>query len=106
MELTLHNSDYYAGNCNFWKSGNWVDFCIHGGFSSFFMRIPVSLEMLLTNRKNLVVDEVSLFEKELAFWKLIVRIRKILCAKVVRQIVALGNFPALWLVFVVFPASD
>uniref|UniRef100_A0A2N9FM46 Uncharacterized protein n=1 Tax=Fagus sylvatica TaxID=28930 RepID=A0A2N9FM46_FAGSY len=34
------------------------------------VRIPVSSEMLLMNRKNLVVDEVALFEKALAFWKL------------------------------------
>ena len=59
--------------------------------------------MLLTNRKNLVIDKVSLFEKALAFWKLMVRIGKILCAKVVCWIAVVGNFPALWLVLSFFP---
>ena len=74
-------------------------------FPSFMVRIPVSSEMLLMNRKNLVVDEVALFEKALAFWKLMVRIGKILCTKVVRWITIVGNFLALWLVFAVFPTS-
>ena len=60
--------------------------------------------MLLTNRKNLVVKEVALFEKVLAFQKLMVRIGKILCTRVVCQIAVVGNFPALWLIFVIFPA--
>ena len=72
-------------------------------FPSFPAQIPISSDMLLTNQKNLVVDEVSLFEKELAFWKLMVRIGKILCAKVVRRIAVVGDFPALWFVFVIFP---
>ena len=33
-----------------------------------------------------------------------VRIGKTLCAKVVHRIAVIGNFPALWLIFVVFPA--
>jgi hypothetical protein len=74
-------------------------------FLSFPVGIPVSLEMLLANRKNLVVDEVSFFEKALDFRKLMVRIGRILCANVVRQIAVVGKFLALWLVFVVVPAS-
>ena len=61
--------------------------------------------MLLTNRENHVVDEVALFEKVLDFQKLMVRIGKILFAKVVHWIAVVGRFPALWLVFIVFPAS-
>ena len=34
-----------------------------------------------------------------------VRIGKTLCANVVRRIAVVGNFPALWLIFVVFPVS-
>ena len=75
-------------------------------FPSFPARIPVISDMLLTNWKNLFVDEVSLFEKELAFWKLMVRIGKILCAKVVCRIAVVGNFLALCLVFVVFPTFN
>jgi hypothetical protein len=63
------------------------------------------------NRKNLVVDEIALFEKAVAlfekvqaFQKLMVRIGKTLCAKVVRRIAVVGNFPALCLIFVVFLA--
>ena len=73
-------------------------------FSCFPAWIPVSSNKLLTNRKNLVVDEVSFFKKALAFWKLMVRIGKTLCAKVVLRIAVVGNFPALWLIFVIFPA--
>ena len=73
-------------------------------FPSFLAWVTVSSDMLLTNQKKLVVEEVSIFEKALAFWKLMVRIGKILCAKVVRRIAVVGNFPALWLVFVIFPA--
>ena len=73
-------------------------------FSNFPVRIPVSSEMLLTNRKNLVVDEVALLENAFAFLKLMVRIGTTLCAKVVRRIAVVGNFPALWLIFVIFPA--
>jgi hypothetical protein len=73
-------------------------------FPNFPVRIPVSSEMLLTNRKNLVVDEVALLENAFAFLKLMVRIGKTLCAKVVRRIAVVGNFPALWLIFVIFPA--
>jgi hypothetical protein len=64
-------------------------------FSNFPERIPVSTEMLLTNRENHVVEEVAIFKKVLAFWKLTIRIRKILYAKVVRQIAVVGNFPEL-----------
>ena len=51
-------------------------------FPNFPVQIPVSSEILLINQKNLVVDEVTLFKKVLAFWKLMLRIGKILCAKV------------------------
>jgi hypothetical protein len=57
------------------------------------------------NRKNFVIDEVAFFEKVLTFRKLMVSIRNILCAKVVCRMAIVGNFPTLWLVFVVFPAS-
>ena len=56
------------------------------------------------NRKNLIVDDVALFKKGQAFCKLVVRIEKTLCAKAVCWIAFVGNFPALWLIFVVFPA--
>jgi hypothetical protein len=72
-------------------------------FPSFPMRILVSSNMLFTNRKNLVVDEVAPFKKALAFWKLMVRIGKTLLAKMVCRIAVVGNFLALF-VFVVFPA--
>jgi hypothetical protein len=75
-------------------------------FPSFPAWIPVISDMLLTNWKNLFVDEVSLFEKALAFWKLMVRIGKILCVKVVCRIAVVGNFLALCLVFVVFPTLN
>ena len=71
-------------------------------FPSFSARIPISSDNLLTNRKNLVVDEVALFEKAQTFQKLMVRIGKMLCKKVVHWIVVIGNFLALWLIFVVF----
>jgi hypothetical protein len=74
-------------------------------FPSFSTRIPVSSNKLLTNQKNLVVDEDSLFKKVQAFQKLMVRIEKTSCAKVVRQRAVVGNFPALWLIFVIFPTS-
>uniref|UniRef100_A0A2N9FFB8 Uncharacterized protein n=1 Tax=Fagus sylvatica TaxID=28930 RepID=A0A2N9FFB8_FAGSY len=51
-------------------------------FPNFSVRISVSLEMLSVNRENLVVEKVALFEKVLAFRKLMVRIGKILQAKV------------------------
>ena len=51
-----------------------------------------------------MVDEISLFEKAKAFWKLMVRIRKTLCVKVVCWIAVVGNFLTLWLIFDVFPA--
>ena len=73
-------------------------------FPSFPAQIPINSDMLLTNRKNLVVDEVSFFKKALAFWKLMVRIGKTLCAKVVLRIAVVGNFPALCIIFVIFPA--
>ena len=72
-------------------------------FPSFLAWVTVSSDMLLTNQKKLVVEEVAIFEKALAFWKLMVRIGKILCAKVVRRIAVVGDFPALWFVFVIFP---
>jgi hypothetical protein len=72
-------------------------------FPNFPAQIPVSSDNLLTNRKNLVVEEVALFEKAQTFQKLMVRIGKTMCAKVVRRIAVVGNFPALWLIFVVFP---
>ena len=75
-------------------------------FPSFLARISVSSDNLLTNQKNLVVDEVALFEKTQTFQNLMVRIGKTLCAKEVRRIVVVGNFLALWLIFVVFPSSD
>ena len=70
------------------------------------MWIPVSLEMRLTNWENQIIEEVPLFDKLLAFRKLMVRIGKILHAKVVRRIVVVGDFLVVWLVFVVFPASS
>jgi hypothetical protein len=73
-------------------------------FPNFPARIPVNSDKLLTNQKNLVVDEVALFEKAQAFRKLMVRIGKTLCAKVVHRIAVVGNFPTLWLIFFVFPA--
>jgi hypothetical protein len=72
-------------------------------FPSFSAWILVSSDKLLTNRKNLVVNKVAIFEKAQAFWKLMVRIGKTLCAKVVRWIVVVGNFLTLWLIFVAFP---
>jgi hypothetical protein len=74
-------------------------------FPSFSAQIPVSSNKLLTNRKNLVVDEDSLFKKVQAFRKLMVRIGKTSCAKVVRRRAVVGNFPALWLIFIIFPTS-
>jgi hypothetical protein len=73
-------------------------------FLSFPVWIQVILDKLLMNRKNLVVDKVALFKKAQAFRKLMVRIGKTLCIKVVCRITAVGNFPALWVIFVVFPA--
>jgi hypothetical protein len=73
-------------------------------FPSFSAWIPVSSDKLLANRKNLVIDGVALFEEAQAFQKLLVRIRKTLCAKVVRWIAVVGHFPALWLIFVIFLA--
>jgi hypothetical protein len=73
-------------------------------FPSFLTRIPVSSDKLLTNQKNLVVVEVSLFKKVQAFQKLMVRVGKTLCAKVVRWIAVVGNFLALWLICVLFTA--
>ena len=37
--------------------------------------------------------------------ELMVRIGKILCAKVVRWIAVVGNFPTLWLIFIIFRTS-
>jgi hypothetical protein len=74
-------------------------------FPSFSAQIPISSNNLLTNRKNLVVNEVSLFKKAQAFRKLMVRIGKTSCAKVVRRRAVVGNFPAFWLIFIIFPAS-
>jgi hypothetical protein len=51
--------------------------------------------MLSVNRENLVVEKVALFEKVLAFRKLMVRIGKILQAKVVCRIAVVGKFLAL-----------
>jgi hypothetical protein len=73
-------------------------------FPSFSARIPVSSDNLLMNQKNLVVEEVALFEKAQTFQKLMVRIGKTLCAKVVCWIAVVGNFPTLWLIFIVFRA--
>ena len=73
-------------------------------FPNFLARIPISSEMLLTNRKNLIVDEVAFFKKVSAFWKLMARIGNILGVKVIHRIAIVGNFPAFWLVFIVFPA--
>ena len=73
------------------------------GFSNFSVWIPVSSDNLMTNRKNLVVEEVSFFEKAQTFQKLMVRIRKTLCTKAVPWIVIVGNFPVFWLIFVIFP---
>uniref|UniRef100_A0A2N9I438 Uncharacterized protein n=1 Tax=Fagus sylvatica TaxID=28930 RepID=A0A2N9I438_FAGSY len=39
--------------------------------------------MLFVNRENQVVDKLAIFEKLLALWKLIARIEKILCPKVI-----------------------
>ena len=75
-------------------------------FPSFPARIPVSLDMFLTNRKKLIVEEVALLEKALAFWKLMIRIGTILCAKVVCRLANVGNFPTLWLVFIIFPTLN
>ena len=75
-------------------------------FSNFLARILVNSNKLLTNQKNLVVDKVALFKKAQAFRKLIVRIGKTLCENVVCRIVFVGNFPTLWLIFVVFPSFD
>ena len=72
-------------------------------FPSFPARIPISSNNLLMNRTNFIVDEVTLFKKVQTFQKLMVRIGKTLCAKAVRQIAIVGNLPALWLIFVVFP---
>ena len=71
-------------------------------FPSFPAWIPVSSDKLLANRKNLVIDGVALFEEAQAFQKLLVRIRKTMCAKVVRWIAVVGHFPALWLIFFIF----
>ena len=72
-------------------------------FPCFSTRIPISSDNLLTNQKNLIVDEVSLFKKVQTFQKLMIRIGKMLCTEVVCPIVVVGNFPALRLIFVVFP---
>ena len=47
-------------------------------FSNFPIKISVISKMLLLNREDHVVDEVALFEKVLAFQKLMKRIGKIL----------------------------
>ena len=73
-------------------------------FPNFPAQIPVSSDKLLMNQKNLVVDEVAFFKKVSAFWKLMVRIGNILGVKVIHRIAIVGNFPAFWLVFIVFPA--
>ena len=73
-------------------------------FPSFLVRILISLAMLLMNRKNLLVEEVAFFENALDFWKLMVRIGKILCAKVVCRIAIVGNFSALCFFLGRFPA--
>ncbi len=59
--------------------------------------------MLAANWENHVVDKLAIFEKQPAFWKLMVRIRKILCAKMVCRIVVVDKFLAFWFVFVIFP---
>ena len=59
--------------------------------------------MLAVNWENHVVDKLAIFEKQLAFWKLMVRIRKILCPKMVCRIVVVDEFLAFWFVFVIFP---
>jgi hypothetical protein len=69
------------------------------------VQIPVGSEMLFANQENHVIDKLAIFEKLLAFWITVVRIRKILCAKMVCRIAVVGEFPAFGLVFVVFPAS-
>ncbi len=75
-------------------------------FPNFSVQILVSSEMLSANRKNHVVYEVALLKKVLVFWTLMLRIGTILCAKVVHRIAVVSNFPALWLIFVVFPTSS
>jgi hypothetical protein len=57
------------------------------------------------NRENHVVDKVTLFKNVLSFQNLMVRIGKILCTKVVCRIAVVGNFPALWFIFIIFLAS-
>ena len=47
-------------------------------FPNFLVRIPVGSEVLSANQENHVVDKLSIFEKLPAFWKLMVRIGKIL----------------------------
>ena len=71
-------------------------------FPSFLVRILISLAMLLMNRKNLLVEEVAFFENALDFWKLMVRIGKILCAKVVCRIAIVGNYSTLCFFFFFF----
>ena len=83
----------------------WLIFVFRMVFPNFPVRILVNSKMLFANRENHVVEEVSLYEKVLAFQKLMVRIGKILRAKVVWRIAVVGNFPTLWLVLVVFLAS-
>jgi hypothetical protein len=61
----------------------WLIFVFRMVFPNFPVRILVNSKMLFANRENHVVEEVSLYEKVLAFQKLMVRIGKILRAKVV-----------------------
>ena len=58
-------------------------------FPSFLTQIPVSSDKLLTNQKNLVIVEVSLFKKAQAFQKLMVRVGKTLCTKAASKWVSL-----------------
>ena len=69
------------------------------------MQIPVGSEMLFANQENHVVDKLVIFKNVLSFWITVVRIRKILCTKVVCQMVVVGEFPVVGLIFVVCLAS-
>ena len=74
-------------------------------FPSFPMQIPVGSEILFANQENHIVDKLSIFEKILAFWTTVVRMKKILCAKMVCRMAFVGEFPAFVLVFIVFLVS-
>jgi hypothetical protein len=47
----------------------------------FPVKIPGNSEMLLTNRDNQLLGNLTIFEKLLAFWNFMVWIKKILRAK-------------------------